>query len=89
MRVSADIFNQERFHIWKVLMKKLKKKEKEKLYVRWGVYNSLHWWISSSELLKKTTQAMKKFFICKPYLYEAEKHMSTDIDNHTTTFSEA
>jgi len=34
MRVSADIFNQERFHIQKVLMKKLKKKEKKKLYVR-------------------------------------------------------
>ncbi len=26
-----------------------------------GVYNSLHWQISSSELLEKTTQAMKKF----------------------------
>ncbi len=60
-RVSADIFNQERFHIWKVLMKKLKKKEKEKLYVRWGVYNSLYWQVSSSELLKEITQAMKKF----------------------------
>ncbi len=34
MRVSADIFNQERFHIQKMLVKKLKKKEKEKLYVR-------------------------------------------------------
>jgi len=61
MRVSADIFNQERFHIQKLWVKKLKKKEKEKLYVRWGVYNSLHWQISLSELLKKTTQAMKKF----------------------------
>ncbi len=36
-RVSADIFNQERFHIQKLWVKKLKKKEKEKLYVRWGV----------------------------------------------------
>jgi len=34
-RVSADIFNQERFHIWKLWVKKLKKKEKEKLYMRW------------------------------------------------------
>ncbi len=59
-RVSADIFNQERFHIQKLWVKKLKKKEKEKLYVRWEVYNSLHWQINSSELLKKTTQAMKK-----------------------------
>ncbi len=69
-------------------MKKLKKKEKEKLYVRWGVYNSLHWQVSLSELSEKTTQAMKKIFICKPYLYKAGKHVSTDIDNHTTTFSE-
>ncbi len=60
-RVSADIFNQERFYIQKLSVKKLKKKEKEKLYVRWGVYNSLHWQISSSELSKKTTQVMKKF----------------------------
>ncbi len=29
MRVSAEIFNQERFHIQKMMMKKLKKKEKE------------------------------------------------------------
>jgi len=35
-RVNADIFNQERFHIQKLWVKKLKKKEKEKLYVRWG-----------------------------------------------------
>ncbi len=35
MRVSADIFNQERFHIQKLWVKKLKKKEKKKLYVRW------------------------------------------------------
>ena len=34
-RVSVDIFNQERFHIWKLSVKKLKKKEKKKLYVRW------------------------------------------------------
>jgi len=34
MRVSVDIFNQERFHIQKVSMKKLKKKEKEKSYMR-------------------------------------------------------
>ena len=53
--------NQERFHIQKLWMKKLKKKEKKKLYVRWGVYNSLHWQISSSELSEKITQAMKKF----------------------------
>jgi len=29
MRVSAEIFNQKRFHIQKIMMKKLKKKEKE------------------------------------------------------------
>ncbi len=37
------------------------RRKKKKLYVRWGVYNSLHWQINSSELLEKTTQAMKKF----------------------------
>ncbi len=31
----------------------------------------------------------EKIFICKPYLYKAGKHMLTDIDNCTTTFSEA
>jgi len=34
-RVSAEIFNQERFHIQKVMMKKLKKKEKEIWEKRW------------------------------------------------------
>jgi len=29
MRVSAEIFNQERFHIQKITVRKLKKKEKE------------------------------------------------------------
>ncbi len=29
MRVSAEIFNQERFYIQKIIVKKLKKKEKE------------------------------------------------------------
>jgi hypothetical protein len=64
------------------------RRKKKKLYVRWGVYNSLHWQINSSELLKKTHKWWK-IFICKPYLYEAGKHMSTDIDNCMTTFSEA
>ncbi len=30
----------------------------------------------------------EKIFICKPYPYKAGKHVSTDIDNHTTIFSE-
>ncbi len=29
MRVSAEIFNQERFHIQKIMVKKLKKKKKD------------------------------------------------------------
>jgi len=87
-RVSADIFNQEKFHIWKLWVKKLKKKEKERLYVRWEVYNSLHWQINSSELLKKTTQVMKKFSSVNLICTKQAKHMSTNIDNHTTTFSE-
>jgi len=90
MRVSADISNQERFHIQKLWVKKLKKKEKEKLYVRWGVYNSLHWWVSLSELLEKTTQVMKKIFSSANLTRtKRAKHVSTSIDNHTTTFSEA
>jgi len=38
-------------------------RRKKKKSCMWGekVYNSLHWQISSSELLKKITQAMKKF----------------------------
>ncbi len=38
-------------------------RRKKKKSFTWGegVYNSLHWWISSSELSKKITQAMKKF----------------------------
>jgi len=38
-------------------------RRKKKRSCMWGegVYNSLHWQISSSELLKKITQAMKKF----------------------------
>ncbi len=39
-------------------------RRKKKRSCMWGeeVYNSLHWQISSSELLKKTTQEMKKNF---------------------------
>ncbi len=88
MRVSADIFNQERFHIQKLWVKKLKKKEKKRLYVRWGVYNSLHWQINLSELLKETTQVMKKFSSANLTHTKQAKHVSTDIDNHTTIFSE-
>jgi hypothetical protein len=60
MRVSADIFNQERFHIQSCEWRSWRRKKKK---VVWGerVYNSLHWQISSSELSKKITQAMKKF----------------------------
>ncbi len=29
----------------------------------------------------------ENFFICEPYSYKAGKHVLTDIDNHTTTFS--
>jgi hypothetical protein len=43
---------------------------------------------SSSELSKKTTQAMKNFHL-QILPVKAGKHMSTDIDNCTTTFSEA
>jgi len=59
-----------------------------------GVYNSLHWEISwselSPELYKKENHmsARNKNFICKPYSYKADKHVSTDNDNCTITFSD-
>ncbi len=58
------------------------------------IYNSLHWRISWSELLPELykkenhVSASDKNFICKPYLYEADKHMSTDNDNCMTIFSD-
>ncbi len=58
------------------------------------IYNSLHWEINWSELLfelyKKENHmsTSNKNFICKSYSYEAGKHVSTDNDNHTTTFSD-
>jgi len=42
MRVSAEIFNQERFHIQKMMVKKLKKKKKRFEKRDEEVYNSLH-----------------------------------------------
>jgi hypothetical protein len=63
------------------------RRKKKEVVCEVRVYNSLHWQISSSELLKKTHKQWK-IFICKPYLYKAGKHVSTDIDNCTTTFSE-
>ncbi len=57
------------------------------------VYNLLHWEVSwselSSELYEKENHvsASNKNFICKSYLYEAGKHVLTDNDNCTITFS--
>ncbi len=67
--------------------------EKKKRDLRRGIYNSLHWGISWSELLselyKKENHVLTsdKNFIYKPYLYEVGKHMLTDNDNCTTIFS--
>jgi len=72
---------------WRRKKKKFEKKSEE-------VYNSLHWEINwselSSELYKKENHMLtsNKNFICKPYLYEAGKHVSTDNDNCTTIFSD-
>ena len=68
---------------WRRKKKRFEKKDE-------GIYNSLHWQINWSELLKKTMcwQEINFFFICKPYLYEAVKHVSTDNDNCTTIFSD-
>ncbi len=58
-RVSADISIKKDFTYKSCEWRSWRRKKK--LYVRWGVYNSLHWQISSSELSEKITQAMKKF----------------------------
>ncbi len=84
--------NQKRFHIQEMRVKKLKKKEKE----IWEeeIYNSLHWEISWSELLSELYKkenhmsASDRNFICKPYSYKVSKHVLTDNDNCTTTFSD-
>jgi len=64
-------------------------RKKKKRSCMWGerVYNSLHWWISSSELSDENTQAMKKFSSANLTCTKQAKHMSTDIDNCATTFS--
>jgi len=65
-------------------------RKKKKRSCTWGeeVYNSLHWQISLSELSEKITQAMKKFSSANLTCTKRAKHVLTDIDNHTTTFSE-
>ncbi len=40
-------------------------------------------------IVEENHTSNEKIFICKSYLYEVGKHVSTDIDNHTTIFSEA
>jgi len=64
-------------------------RRKKKRSCMWGekVYNSLHWQISSSELLNEITQAMKKFSSANLTHTKWTKHVSTDIDNCATTFS--
>jgi len=64
-------------------------RRKKKRSCMWGegVYNSLHWQISSSELLNKITQAMKKFSSANLTCTKQAKHVSTDINNCVTTFS--
>jgi hypothetical protein len=52
--------NQERFHIWEMRVKKLKKKEK-RFEKKMKIYNSLHWGVSWSELL---SELYKKKIMC-------------------------
>ncbi len=71
-------------------------RRKKKRFEKRGekVYNSLHWGISwselSPELYKKENHmsASNKNFICKSYSYKESKHVLTDNDNCTTTFSD-
>ncbi len=37
-------------------------------------------------IVRENHASNEKIFICKPYSYEAEKHMSTDINNHNNLF---
>ncbi len=64
-------------------------RRKKKRSCMWGegVYNSLHWQVSLSELSDETTQAMKKFSSANLTHMKRAKHVSTDIDNCATTFS--
>jgi len=52
-----------------------------------GVYNSLHWQVSFSELLNETTQMMKKFSSANLTCTKQAKHVLTGINNCATTFS--
>jgi hypothetical protein len=45
-----------------------------------------HWIVTWMYKKENHVSASDKNFICKPYLYEADKHMSTDNDNCMTIF---
>jgi len=45
----------------KVVSEEVKKERKREVVCEVRIYNSLHWWVSLSELSEKITQAMKKF----------------------------
>ncbi len=45
--------------------------------------SKLKWIVEENHMLTSNEN-----FICKSYSYEAGKHVSTDNDNHTTTFSD-
>jgi hypothetical protein len=55
--------------------------------MRWGVYNSLHWQIS--KWIVEENHASNEKFSSANLTHTKRKNMSTDIDNCTTTFSEA
>ncbi len=40
-------------------------------------------------IVRENHTSNEKIFICKSYLYEVNKHVSTNIDNCMTIFSEA
>jgi hypothetical protein len=67
-------------------VKKLKKKEKKKSYVRWEVYNSLHWQISSSELSEKITQAMKNFHLQTLLVQSRQTHVNRHWQSYNNLF---
>jgi len=49
----------------KVVSEEVEEERKKEVVCEVRVHNSLHWWVSSSELLKKITQAIvEKITVC-------------------------
>ena len=63
----------------KVISEEVEEERKKEVVCEVRVYNSLHWWVSLSELSEKIMQAMKKFFHLQTLLIQSEK---THVNKH-------